>query len=82
MDDAVFRALRRKYAAAQAVGDLARMDLLRRMMAGPAETAEAPLKDPTIDVGTSHFHDAPTRTWVDGVEAQEVDIRVNPEEDE
>lgn len=50
MDHMVYSALRRKLAAAQANGDLERIDRLRGMMAVPAEApAEAPLEVPAID---------------------------------
>jgi len=55
MADMVQSALRRKLAAAQAVGDLERIDVLRRMMTVPADVpadvpAEAPaIVDPPID---------------------------------
>ena len=39
MDDMVYSALRRKLAAAQAIGDLERMDRLRGMMAVSADVS-------------------------------------------
>ena len=49
MADNVQRALRRKYAAAQAIGDLERMKVLRGFMAPDEAPVEAPVEAPEVE---------------------------------
>lgn len=79
MADPVHRALRRKYEAAKAVGDVARIKVLRGLLGLPAEApvaapAEVAPVVPATDEATWHYveqdvaGDGTTRIWVDGVE--------------